>query len=374
MKEAGAATASRALSRSRLREPDGIRSRNIPLPGREAAGSWTPPSLPGLEFPGCEAIRMTRSDMEACEGRLEFWDADSATAWVAEPPSPAHELPSHSLAALAERIAAVRGSPITCLGSMGLLVRDAEGASRRMMQADQSLYLRPLSANLPRGSAMVVGEHDFPDVVLEVDHTTDARRGKLKLYGAWGFPELWIQVPAEPSPSRPKSRLPGLTIHLLEGDTYREAGESRAFPGWRAEEIHAALGETARSAETVAVLERVGAALGGREGTGPDDDPLLRSQRAQGMEQGIKQGIEQGTEQGIRQGIEQGLAAQREMLRRQAELKFGAAAASEFVRRLEAVADPALLAEAGERIVTGAAADELLSGLNPVRRLKPNRP
>ena len=127
---------------------------------------------------------MTRSDMEACEGRLEFWDADSATAWVAEPPSPAHELPSHSLAALAERIAAVRGSPITCLGSMGLLVRDAEGASRRMMQADQSLYLRPLSANLPRGSAMVVGEHDFPDVVLEVDHTTDARRGKLKLYGA----------------------------------------------------------------------------------------------------------------------------------------------------------------------------------------------
>ena len=88
------------------------------------------------------------------------------------------------------------------------------------------------------------------------------------------------------------------------------------------------------------------------------------------MEQGIKQGIEQG----IGQGIEQGLAAQREMLRRQAELKFGAAAASEFARRLEAVADPALLAGAGERIVTGAAADELLSGLNPVRRLKPNQP
>ena len=366
MKEAGAATASRAQSRSRLREPDGIRYRNSPLPGRDAAGSWTHPSLPGLEFPGCEAIRMTRSDMEACEGRLEFWDADSATAWVAEPPSPAHELPSHSLAALAERIAAVRGSPITCLGSMGLLVRDAEGASRRMMQADQSLYLRPLTANLPRGPAMVVGEHDFPDVVLEVDHTTDARRGKLKLYGAWGFPEVWIQVSAEPSPSRPKSRLPGLTIHLLEGGTYREAGASRAFPGWRAEEIHAALEEIAPSVETTAILERVGAALGAREGTGPDDDPLLRSQRAQGMRRGI--------EQGIRQGIEQGLAAQREILRRQAELKFGAAAASEFARRLEAVADPALLAGAGERIVTGAAADELLSGLNPVRHLKPNQP
>ena len=79
------------------------------------------------------------------------------------------------------------------------------------------------------------------------------------------------------------------------------------------------------------------------------------------MEQGIKQGIEQG----IGQGIEQGLAAQREMLRRQAELKFGAAAASEFARRLETVADPALLAEAGERMVTGAAADELLPAHDP---------
>ena len=367
MKEAGAATATGAQSRSRdrsggwFRVPGGFRYRNGSLPGRDAAGSWTPPSLPGLEFPGCEAIRMTRSDMEAYEGRLEFWDADSATAWVAEPPSPAHELPSHSLAALAERIAAVRGSPITCLGSMGLLVRDAEGASRRMMQADQSLYLRPLSANLPRGPAMVVGEHDFPDVVLEVDHTTDARRGKLKLYGAWGFPELWIQVPAEPSPSRPKSRLPGLTIHLLEGDTYRVSGESRAFPGWRAEEIHAALGETARSAETVAVLERVGAALGAREGTGPDDDPLLRSQRAQGMRRGIEQGIEQGMER----GIERGLAAHRETLRLLAEMKFGPAAASEFARRLETVADPALLAGAGERVMASATADELLSGPAP---------
>ena len=309
--------------------------------------------LPGLEFPGCTPIPLTRSDLDAYEGRLEFWDAEAATAWVAEPTSPAHERPTHRLAGLAERIAAVRGSPITCLGSMDLLVRDAEGAPRRIMQADQSVYLRPLSGNLPTGGAMVVGEHDFPDVVLEVDHTTDARRGKLKLYGAWGFPEVWIQVPGEPSPSRPKSRLPGLTVYLLDEGAYRVSGGSRAFPGWTAEEIHAALDEAVPSAETAAALERVGAVLGAREGTGPDDDPLLRSLRRQAMEQGIEQGIEHG------------LAAQRETLRRLAERKFGKEAAAEFARRLEAAADPERIAEAGERIIDCGTAEELLARPSP---------
>jgi len=292
---------------------------------------------------------MSLSDFEAYDGRLEFWDARTETAWVCEPgPSPAHECPSRALTALAERIAQVRGSPVTCFGSMNLMVRDAAGAPRRIMQADESLYLRPLSANLPHPDAMVVGENDFPDLVLEVDHTTDARRGKLKLYEAWGFPEVWIQVPTAPSPSRAKSRLPGLTIHLLEGGAYRVSAVSRAFPGWTAEEVHAALDETARSAKTLGVLERVGLTLGAREGTGPDDDPLLRSQRRHAM----REGIEQGTEHG--------LAAQRELLRRQAERKFGPAAVAEFVRWLEAETDPARLAEAGERIIDCATGDGLL--------------
>ena len=38
------------------------------------------------------------------------------------------------------------------------------------------------------------------------------------------------------------------------------------------------------------MLERVGTALGAREGTGPDDDPLLRSQRRQGYERGRMRG------------------------------------------------------------------------------------
>ena len=307
--------------------------------------SWTPPSLPGLEFPGCTPRRMSYADLEAHDGRLEFWDARTATAWVCEPPvSPVHEAPSATLAATLRTIAEVRGSPIACFGSMDLMVRDAAGAPRRIMQADQSAYLRPLRAVLPGETAMVIGEHDFPDVVLEVDHTTDARRGKLKLYEAWGFPEVWIQVPTAPSPSRPKSRLPGLTIYLLEDGAYRVSEVSRAFPGWTAEEIHAALDETAPSEETVEVLVRVGLTLGAREGTGPDDDPLLRSQRGQARQE----------------GIEQGLATHRESLRRLAERRFGAAAATEFARRLETVTDPAQLADAAVRIVDCATADELL--------------
>ena len=68
---------------------------------------------------------------------------------------------------------------------MDLLLRDAGGQPRRIMQADESVYLHPGQARLPGPAAMVVGEDDFPDVVLEVDHTTDVHRGKLALYESW---------------------------------------------------------------------------------------------------------------------------------------------------------------------------------------------
>ena len=58
------------------------------------------------------------------------------------------------------------------------------------MQADQTVYLHPARAELLGSGAMVVGRHDYPDVVLEVDHTTDVRRRKLGIYEAWGFPEV----------------------------------------------------------------------------------------------------------------------------------------------------------------------------------------
>ena len=42
---------------------------------------------------------------------------------------------------------------------------------------------------------MEIGWHDRADVVLEIDHTTDVRRGKLWRYEDWGFPEVRVDVP-----------------------------------------------------------------------------------------------------------------------------------------------------------------------------------
>ena len=252
--------------------------------GKGAALSPPPPEEPlieELEFTGCKAVPMSYQELLRYEGRLEVWDARSGTAWmVSEPTSPTHESPSHGLSGLVERIGAVRGSPIKCYGSMDLLVRNERGRPRRIMQADQTVYLYPSRVDLLGSSAMVVGEHPYPDVVLEVDHTTDVRRGKLKLYEAWGFPEVWVEVPERRTPSRPRGTLPGLTIHLMEEGAYRKSRASLAFPGWRAEAIHDALNEVEPSAWTHARLERLGRTLGERDGTGgPDDDPLLRSLR-----------------------------------------------------------------------------------------------
>ena len=130
------------------------------------------PPLVELEFAGCEAVPMSYEELRRYEGRLEVWDARVRTAWmVGEPTSPTHENPSHGLTGLVERIGAVRGAPIECFGSMDLLVRDERGKPRRIMQADQTVYLYPSRVDLPGSNAMVVGEHDYPDVVLEVDHT-----------------------------------------------------------------------------------------------------------------------------------------------------------------------------------------------------------
>ena len=266
-------------------------------PARPAAG------VPGLQ---AGAPALVRTEIDRFEGRLEYWDSATETAWICEPTTPYHERPSRLLTRLAELIGRVRGSPIESYGSMDLLLRDASGEPRRIMQADESVYLHPAQARLPGPAAMVVGEDDFPDVVLEVDHTTDVHRGKLPLYESWGFPEVWVDVPDAPSPSRPHRRPSGLTIHVLEQRRYRVAAESRALPGWRAEEIHLALNEPTPSAQTSAVVERVAAALGAREGTGPDDDPLLRSQRRQGYERGRAEGRTEGRTEGRAEGRTEG--------------------------------------------------------------------
>ena len=286
----------------------GMASVRTVSPPVEVTPGARPPTA--ADFPGCKPVRLPREELDHGDVRLEYWDAATETAWICDPVSSWHEGPAHRLGRLAERIAAVRGAPVECFGCTDLTERDAHGEPRLIMQADQSVYLHPARARLPR-PVLTIGEHDFPDVVLEVDHTTDVRRRKLPQYEAWGFPELWVEVPEADAPSRARSRRPGLTIHLLEDGAYREAAASRAFPGWTAGEIHAALNEQAFSAQTGAALERVGAVLGEREGTGPDDDPLLgallgaqrRRSRAEGHAAGRAEGHAEGRAEGRAAGL-----------------------------------------------------------------------
>ena len=243
-----------------------------------------------LEFAGCEPVRVSEAALlgSGWDGRrLEYWHAATETAWVVrEPVSPYHEGPAARLAQLVRQICLARGSDARCFGGMDLRLRAADGTLTDIMQADQTVILHPTRVELPSPAHLVVGEHDLPDVVLEVDNTTDVRRGKLFAYQAWGFPEVWVEVPDLASPGRQRGLRPGLTIHALESGRYRKTAVSRALPGWRATEIHRALNEQLLSAETEKDLWRVGRALGKREGTAPEDDLLMRRMERRGHARG----------------------------------------------------------------------------------------
>ena len=267
------------------------------------------PSYP--EFPGCRPVRISRAEIKTYEGRIEVWDADTETAMGCGPTRWYHEVPRHRLAQLAGLIAAARGSQIEAAGASDLLLRNARREWWRIIQPDQMLFLNPLES-VPTGLSVEVGLDRLPDVVLEVDNTTDVRRGKLGLYEDWGFPEVWVEVPEHPAPSRPASLRPGLTIHLKTDGGFRQAPASRAFPGWTAAEIHTALNEPVQSRETVVALRRVGRAMGTAEGTGPDDDLFLREERAEARAAGVAQvqaeGVAQGRAEGFAQGRMEGVA------------------------------------------------------------------
>ena len=173
------------------------------------------------------------------------------------------------------------------------------------MQADEVLYLHPDRVRL-QGPAIDVDADPLPDVVLEVDHTTDVRRRKLGIYMESGFPEIWVLVPWESSVRRPR-----LAIHVRRDDGYREERSSRAFPGWRAEEIFRALTEASMSAGAWRALERVARAMGAREGTKPEDDPLMRSHSAQVRAEGRAEGHREGRAQGHLNAVVQVLQSRR---------------------------------------------------------------
>ena len=241
------------------------------------------PMFDGLEFPGCVAVPMSAAQYEASEGHVEFWDEAAGVAMVAaDSPSVGHEQPIGLLAGVVERIALERGTRIARFCGLSLMRYGARG-HRRAMEPDECLYLYPEHVDLPAAGWLTVGENDPPDVVVEIDHTTDVRRGKLKVYESWGFPELWVEVQDADPLRRRRTQLSGLTVYVLNRDgRYEVAPESRAFPSWRAEEIHLAMNEPTITPGVNATLRRVGAELGARDGTGPDDDLLLAAHRHEG--------------------------------------------------------------------------------------------
>ena len=291
-------------------DPAAANFRPRALPSQRAAAAHAPaptprpdpgPDAETPDLPGCRPIPLRRQDLPAWEGRFEYWDGATGTAWVCDPPGIGHEQPAERLVELFTHIAQARGAPIGCYGTTALERRDEHGRREKILQADKLAYLYPKRARLPEDGGIVVGRHDLPDVLLEVDYTTDVRPWKLGQYESWGFPEVWVEVPGRWSGGRRRGRPPGLTIHVLEGGRYRESRESRAFPGWRAHAIHDALNEVELTEWTYARLKSVGRRLGERDGTGPDDHPFLRSFRDESRAEGKAEGHAEGRANTVRE-------------------------------------------------------------------------
>ena len=115
---------------------------------------------------------------------------------------------------------------------------------------------------------------------------------------------------------------------------YRESPESVAFPGWRAEAIHEAMNEGEPSVRTHGIVERLGRRLGSREGTGPDDDALMRSLRGQSRAEGVAEGKMEGLAEGEKRGRAKGLAEGRRKGRAEGERKGRMEGRVEMVREM----------------------------------------
>ena len=335
---------------------------------RYAGTPAAPTPTAAQDFPGCDAVSLpTWEDVWAYDRRIEYWSRETGTAWVMRDAGPVHENAANLLSELLTRLGQERGSRFLLAGAVYLMERDTDGRPRQVLVGDQTIYL-DRKVWRPRDPAIVLGVDPLPDVILEVDHTTDVRRNKLPVYEAWGFPEVWVDIPDEPSPNRPRGVRPGLTIYVLDAGRFRIVDESRALPTWTAAQIHASLNEPRLGPRTLADLTRVGRRLGESEGTTPDDDPQLgrhrRQARAEGIAQGRAEGIARGRAEGVAQARAEGIARERALLRRLAAQKFGPATAALTADALARIEDPRRLTEAFDLITACDDADELLSRLS----------
>ena len=80
--------------------------------------------------------------------------------------------------------------------------------------------------------------------------------------------------------------------------------------------------------------------------------PYITSIERHGIEKGRQEGLKQGIEQGIEQGIARRLIAEKQMLARQAQLRYGSNTASVLAALLEHTPDTDQLAQVAEWIIS----------------------
>ena len=231
--------------------------------------------ITAASFPGCRPIPLPRDELDSYEGRYEFWDGATETAWVACDPPPHYEAGGFRLAARINVIGGVSGVQLSCCTASKLVERDHEGRTVATAQPDQMIYIRPKRAH--RSIEQSIADFEkLPDVVLEVDMANNMWASTLDRYAGWEIPEVWMEARDRPLRKHPPGVRPGLTIHALDAaGGYAQSETSRAFPGWTKEEIHTVLNEAPMSADTTAVLRRVGRALGRRHRSGAWEQALL---------------------------------------------------------------------------------------------------
>ncbi len=125
------------------------------------------------------------------------------------------------------------------------------------------------------------------------------------------------------------------------------------FPGWTAAAIHQALSEAELSAEAHRILNRVGEALGKREGTGPDDTPWLRTQRDRSRAAGRHRGRLEGEAEGRADG-------ERNLLIFLAENRFGQETGQRLSELLEKVGASEEMQAAAKWIIESDTGPELI--------------
>ena len=287
-------------------------------PSTDFTGTGTPqhlrklrtdvPPASELAFPGCKPVRLPREGTSnSTTGGWSSGTGPPKPPGSASPTARTTRSRGGALPSLVERIAQVRGF------AHHLLRLDGPDGAQRGGLAVAHLAGGPVGVPASRTDAVAGGGGDGGGGARfagrgagggphdgRVPGEAAAVRGVGVPGGVGGGAELSGGEPTEaPARGADDSRAGGgaCTGSLRRAGRFRD-GVRRSCT-WRS-------ASGVRSERTCAVLERVGAVLGAREGTGPDDDPMLRSLRRQSRAEGKIVGKVIGKMEGMAEGERKG--------------------------------------------------------------------